>query len=62
MESWQWAILYRGRGGSRSAGEQPIDRSRRSSLKMIFDNQFDHEYNSRPLATDRVLTGKTLMV
>jgi hypothetical protein len=31
-------------------------------LKMIFDNPIDHEYNSRPLATDRILTGKTLMV
>jgi hypothetical protein len=29
---------------------------------MIFDNPIDHEYNSRPLATDRILTGKTLMV
>jgi hypothetical protein len=29
---------------------------------MIFDSLIDHEYNSRPLATDQVLTGKTLMV
>jgi len=47
---------------SRSISEQPINRSQRSSLKMIFDNPFDHEYNSRPLATDQVLTGMTLMV
>jgi hypothetical protein len=47
---------------SRSISEQPINRSQRSRLKMIFDNPIDHEYNSRPLATDRILTGKTLMV
>ncbi len=32
------------------------------NLEMIFDNLIDHEYNSRPLATDRILTGMTLMV